>query len=69
MKSYHNATSILNTLIKHARINKSWSHHFSDTQHHIVTAMRSAGVILLGLTGAWGHGKVSKVKIILETLC
>ena len=28
--------------------------------------MRSAGVILLGLTGAWGHGKVSKVKILYK---
>ena len=26
--------------------------------------MRSAGVIILGLTGAWGHGNVSKVKIL-----
>jgi len=27
-------------------------------QHHLVTAMRCAGAILLGLTGAWGHGSM-----------
>ena len=37
MKSYHKATSILNTLIKHDGINKSLSLHFIDTQNHIVT--------------------------------
>ena len=29
----------------------------------LVTAMRSAGVILLGLTGAWGHGKQSDIEL------
>merc|ERR1712045_191493 len=27
-------------------------------QHHLITVMRRAGVILLGLSGAWGHGSM-----------
>ena len=31
--------------------------HYQYISVHIVTAMKWAGVILLGISGAWGHGR------------